>query len=164
MKHKPIRLDWDELEVAFSNHDEEIVYYLDLVTGRVILEGEGEEADDFSDDEDFSPNTFVPSTPQHALADDSTRAYVKPMDTEMKLGWMQRFLAEKDNGLDAQTNAKLKEALVGDDPGEALGEFLRSADEARDVWYLYRSDRLHEYMQSWLDEQEITAIDPPPWA
>ena len=35
MKHKPIRLDWDELEVAFTNHDEEIVYYLDLVTGNV---------------------------------------------------------------------------------------------------------------------------------
>ncbi len=82
----------------------------------------------------------------------------------MKLEWMNRFLDERDNGLDAEANAKLREALGAEDAAEALGAFLRSADEARDVWYLYRSDRLHEYMQSWLGEHEITPIDPPPWS
>ena len=86
-----------------------------------------------------------------------------PVSTEMKLDWMNRFLAEKDNGLDKEANAKLKEALGADDAPEALGAFLRSADEARDVWYLYRSDRLHESMQKWLDEREIKPIDPAPW-
>lgn len=156
MKHKPIRLDWDELEVAFTNHDEEIVYYLDLVTGKVIIDGEGE-------DDDFSPNSLV-ATGQPAARDDSTRAYVKPMSTEVKLEWMKKFLGEKDNGLDKETNAELKQAFESDNAPEALGAFLRSADEARDVWYLYRSDRLHEYMQSWLGEREIKPIDPAPWA
>ena len=162
MKHKPIRLDWDELEVAFTNHDEEIVYYLDLVTGKVIIEGEGED-DDFDDEDDFSANSLL-AAGQPASNDDSTRAYVKPITTEMKLEWMQAFLAEKDNGLDKEANAALKQALGSDDAPEALGEFLRAADEARDVWYLYRSDRLHEYMQTWLVEQEIKPIDPPPWS
>jgi len=161
MKHKPIRLDWDELEVAFSNHDEEIVYYLDLVTGKVILEGEDDEFDD--DDDDFSANTLVATHPQVAV-DDSTRAYIKPITTKIKLEWMQRFLGEDDNGLDDEANAKLEEAFESDDAAEALGEFLRSADEARDVWYLYRSDRLHDEMQSWLNKHEITPIDPPPWS
>lgn len=156
MKHKPIRLDWDELEVAFTNHDEEIVYYLDLVTGKVIIDGEGE-------DDDFSPNSLV-ATGQPAARDDSTRAYVKPMSTEAKLEWMKKFLGEKDNSLDKETNAELKQAFESDNAPEALGAFLRSADEARDVWYLYRSDRLHEYMQSWLGEREIKPIDPAPWA
>ncbi|MEE8411718.1 MAG: UPF0158 family protein [Acidobacteriota bacterium] len=156
MKHKPIRLDWDELEVAFTNHDEEIVYYLDLVTGKVIIDGEGE-------DDDFSPNSLV-ATGQPAARDDSTRAYVKPMSTEVKLEWMKKFLGEKDNSLDKETNAELKQAFESDNAPEALGAFLRSADEARDVWYLYRSDRLHEYMQSWLGEREIKPIDPAPWA
>ena len=87
MKHKPIRLDWDELEVAFTNHDEEIVYYLDLVTGKVIIEGEGED-DDFDDADDFSANSLV-SAGQPAANDDSTRAYVKPITNEMKLEWMK---------------------------------------------------------------------------
>jgi hypothetical protein len=164
MKHKPIRVDWDELEVAFSNHDEEIVYYLDLVTGKVIIEGEGRDDDEFDDDGAFSSNAFVPSTSRPVDKNDQTRVYVKPMSTEMKLEWMERFLATKDNGLDAETNAELKRAFAAEDAAEALGEFLRHADDARDVWYLYRSDRLHEYMQAWLDENEITAIDPPPWA
>ena len=69
MKHKPIRLDWDELEVAFTNHDEEIVYYLDLVTGKVIIDGEGED-DDFDDEDDFSPNSLV-ATGQATVRDDS---------------------------------------------------------------------------------------------
>jgi hypothetical protein len=86
------------------------------------------------------------------------------MSTEMKLEWMERFLANKDNGLDAETNAELKRAFAAEDAAEALGAFLRQADDARDVWYLYRSDRLHEYMQAWLDENEVTVIEPPPWA
>jgi hypothetical protein len=162
MKHKPIRLDWDELEVAFTNHDEEIVYYLDLVTGKVILEGEGED-DDFDDeDDDFSANTVLVTRP--AAVDDSTRAYVKPVTNEIKLEWMKSFLAEKDNGLDNEANTQLKQALESDDAPEALGAFLRGADEARDIWYLYRSNQLHEHMQAWLGEQEITPIDPPPWS
>ena len=162
MKHKPIRVDWDELEVAFTNHDEEIVYYLDLVTGKVVIEGEGEDDEYDDDDDDFSANTLVATHPPAAV-DDSTRAYVKPVTTETKLEWMQRFLAERDNGLEADAIARLKQALDADDPAEALGEFLRGADDARDVWYLYRSDRLHEAMKAWLDEHEITVIDPPPW-
>jgi hypothetical protein len=162
MKHKPIRLDWDELEVAFTNHDEEIVYYLDLVTGKVYIEGEGED-DDFDEEEDFSANRVVATT-EPVAHDDSTRAYARPMTTEVKLEWMERFLAEKDSGLDEETRAKLKQAFESENPAEALSAFLRQADEARDVWYLYRSDRLHEYMQAWLDEHEITPIDPPPWA
>jgi len=161
MKHKPIRVDWDELEVAFTNHDEELVYYLDLVTGKVIIDGEGED-DDFDDDDDFSANRVV-ATGKPDAHDDATRAYAKPITTEMKLEWMKKFLAEKDNGLDEEANAELNKAFKSANAAEALGAFLRGADEARDVWYLYRSDKLHEHMQSWLGEHEITPIDPPPW-
>ena len=161
MKHKPIRVDWDELEVAFTNHDEEIVYYLDLVTGHVVIDGEGEEPE-FDDEDDFSPNQVIGAAPPRPA--DGTRAYVKPMTTEMKLEWMEKFLADKENGLDAENQKTLEEAFNSDEPAEALSKFLRAADEARDVWYLYRSDRLHEYMQQWLDEHQVTPIDPAPWA
>ena len=42
MKNKPIRIDWEELESAFDSGNEEILYYLDLITGQVKLEGEGD--------------------------------------------------------------------------------------------------------------------------
>jgi hypothetical protein len=161
MKHKPIRIDWDELEVAFTNHDEEIVYYLDLVMGKVLIEGEGED-DDFDDDDDFSANRLVSSPPPPV--DDSTRAYARPITTALKLGWMKQFLEDKDNGINADDRADLEAALASEDPAAALSEFLIGADEARDAWYLYRSDRLHDHIQSWLDEHEVTVIDPAPWA
>ena len=41
MKRKPIRVDWEELEAAFDSGNEELVYYLDSVTGHVLLEGAG---------------------------------------------------------------------------------------------------------------------------
>ena len=36
MKRKAIKIDWDELESAFDNKNEELVYYLDRVTGQVV--------------------------------------------------------------------------------------------------------------------------------
>ena len=161
MKHKPIRVDWDELEVAFTNHDEEIVYYLDLVTGHVVIDGEGEEPE-FDDEDDFSPNHVI--SVEAPRAEDGTRAYVSPMSTEMKLEWMESFLADESVELDDETKKNLQQAFGSEQPAEELSKFLRAADEARDVWYLYRSDRLHDYMQRWLDENEVTPIDPAPWA
>ena len=56
MKNKPIRIDWEDLEAAFENTNEELVYFLDLVTGRVILEGEGE---DSGEEEEFNGRAAV---------------------------------------------------------------------------------------------------------
>ena len=35
MKRKPIKIDWDELESAFDSKQEDLIYYLDLVTGHM---------------------------------------------------------------------------------------------------------------------------------
>jgi hypothetical protein len=163
MKRKPIRIDWDELEVAFSNHDEELVYYLDMVTGKVVLEGEGGDDDEYEVPEDYNPHAPPPMS-DPPRPDDSTRAYVTPMDTAMKLEWMKEFLAKPDNELDADVAARLREAAEADDPAGQLRAILQEAAEARDAWYLHRSDRLHDTMQQWLDEHGVTVIDPAPWA
>ena len=41
MKRKPIRVDWDDLEEAFSNRRAESSSSLDAITGHVVLDGEG---------------------------------------------------------------------------------------------------------------------------
>ena len=77
---------------------------------------------------------------------------------------VKRFLLEDTDMPMFRVTEIVQYEVEADDAAESLGSFLRAADDARDVWYLYRSDRLHEYMQSWLDGHEIKAIDPPPWA
>ena len=86
MKKKSIKIDWDELESAFNNRNEELVYYLDRVTGRVVLEGEGE--DDFDDDEEMIDD---PSAQEASQRSDSTRLYIEPPDTDELTAWMHDF-------------------------------------------------------------------------
>ena len=84
MKRKPIRVNWDELEAAFDNQSSDLVYYLDLVTGHVILDGEGEDPGDADD----------PAWTGGESADDGTRAYVEPLATETKVEWIRRYVAD----------------------------------------------------------------------
>ena len=160
MKRKPIRVDWDELEVAFNNPNEELVYYLDLVTGHVVLEGEGEQ-DDFDDEHDYQHASARPREPA-APRDDATRAYVEPVSMELKLGWMQKFLADTED-LEDEAAGRLREAVDAEDPAQALAQVLREHAEARDRWYLFRSDRLHEVMDEWLKGHDAEPTNAAPW-
>jgi len=160
MKHKPIRVDWDELEVAFNNQNEELVYVLDLITGHVELEGEGEE-DAFEDGDDHYDRRGSAATTRPR--DDSTRARIAPLNTENKLEWMQRFLDESGD-LSTEAREQLGEAMGAEEPAGAISAVLRRHDDVRDRWYLYRAEQLRLRMKRWLDERGVVAIDPPPWS
>lgn len=159
MKHKPIRINWDDLESAFDNPNEELVYYLDLVDGHVVLEGEGEE-DDFEDDEEHYDAS--PSEPQPRL-DDHTRQYIDRLTIETKLEWVEGFIATTDD-LAPEFVSKLEAALETDTPAQSVIEVMRETPEGKDRWYLYRSDRLHELIHDWLQRNGIKPTDDPPWS
>lgn len=152
MKRKPVKIDWDELESAFNNKNEELVYYLDRVTGQVALEGEGE--DSFDEDE----NDLAEVSP----VDESIRVVIEPPDTDQLVGWMTDFIGEAD-GVDAAVAEKLTEALQEDEPVPAVRAVLDAHAETRDRWFMYRSDRLHQLIDAWLDANEIGTTNPPPW-
>ena len=159
MKHKKIRINWDDLEAAFDNPNEELVYYLDLVEGHVVLEGEGEE-NDFDDDEEHYDAS--PAAPQ-SRHDDHTRLYIDRLATETKLEWIEGFILSTDD-LAQEFVAKLTAALETDTPAQSVIDVMRETPEGKDRWYLYRSDRLHDLIHDWLKENEITPTDDPPWA
>ncbi len=149
MKGRKIRVDWDDLESAFNSRLDESGYYLDLVTGHVHLLDEGQ-----SDEED-------PATAGPAVTD--TRALVTPPDEETEVGWMIEFVESEDD-LDDELQAGLREALDDeDDPLDAFRECLRDRDDARSRWFLFRSDRFHELIDRWLEDNGVTLVEPPPW-
>ncbi len=135
-----------------------MIYYLDLVDGHVILEGEGEEADDEDDDYPVNAASASPSR-----SDDGTRAYIEPLSTETKIAWVERFIQET-NDLDPELLAKLNSALESDDPAQGIIDALREDPEGKDRWYLYRADRLHDLIDDWLAQNEIAPTNSPPWA
>ncbi len=155
MKRKPIKIDWDALEAAFNDQNEELVYYLDLVTGYVGLDGEGEES--VFDDQDYDQPVERPM----ARAS-TTRLYVQPPDVSQKVEWMEAFLAD-DPSISAEVTERLHEGLESDDPAAMIGEILRDQAEVRDRWFLYRSDRFHELIDDWLEANEVQMVDLPPW-
>ncbi len=154
MKRKPIKIDWEELESAFDNKREDLVYYVDLVTGQVILEGEGEEALEGADDEDVEETTSGRAV--------STRLYVEPHDPELETDWMSVFVTETDD-LDGAVMERLRAALDDPDPHESIREILRNHAPERDRWFLFRSSRIHDAIDSWLDEHGVRSTEPPPW-
>jgi hypothetical protein len=158
MKRKPIRIDWDDLESAFDNKNADLVYYVDRITGHVLLEGEGEEAD-FDDDEEHYDR---PTAPAPAPATDATRAYIERLTDDEKLDWIERFVQEADD-LETEFSTQLDEALSAEDPVPAVIEVLNQFPEGKDRWYQYRTDRLHEMIEAWLERQGIAYTDPPPW-
>ena len=154
MKGKPIKIDWEELESAFDNKREDLVYYVDLVTGQVILEGEGEEALEGDGDED------VEDAPSRRPV--STRLYVEPHDPDLEGDWMADFVDEKSD-LDPAVLEKLRAAIDEPDPHEAIREILRNHAPERDGWFLFRSGRIREAIDAWLEEHGVRSTEPPPW-
>jgi len=157
MKRKPIKIDGDELESAFDNKNEELVYYLDRVNGQVVLEGEGE--DDFDDEDELADDASV-SEP--ARRDDSTRIYIDPLDPDELVSWLRDFLRDSKE-LDAGIRDRLLEVVDLPEPQSAAREILDEDAAARDRWFAYRSDRLHETIDAWLDANDVGVVDRPPW-
>jgi hypothetical protein len=81
MKRKPIKIDWNDLEEAFSNLQAEATSYLDAITGHVVLEGEGEEDDLL--DEDAAMNAV--GGPSKSRQDDPTRLPIRPPDLTRRI-------------------------------------------------------------------------------
>jgi len=158
MKRKPIKIDWQELEAAFDNKREDLIYYLDLVTGHVVLEGEGEE-DDFEDDEDLLDNG---GEDDPVKREETTRLYIEPPGLEDEISWMEDFVDESSE-MKPEALDKLQEALGKPDAAEAFREVLRHYPDEREGWFLYRIERLHGAMDAWLDTHEVHAAEPSPW-
>lgn len=156
MKRKPIRIDWDELESAFDSKHEDDLYYLDLVTGEVVLEGEGE-GDDSPDDDDLEEALEAGGRERS----DAFRLYVQPPLPEEETEWMRRFVSGEPD-LPSEAARELHAAIEVGSP-YSFREALRLHAEIRDRWFFFRSERLHEMIEDWLREHDVQAAEPPPW-
>jgi hypothetical protein len=157
MKGKPIKIDWDELESAFNNRNDELIYYLDLVTGQVILEGEGE-GESFDEDDDMM-DEMAPVGP---ATDDATMLQIEPPAEDTLVSWMTDFVAAPDN-LEPDVAEVFKAALEEEEPVPVLKELLNTHDEPRDRWFLYRAERMREAIDAWVDANGVKTTEPAPW-
>lgn len=121
-----------------------------------MFEGEGEEDDE--DDGDYSIPSSVPPPDYNA----ATRTYVTPPRTRLKVDWMRGFIAGSAD-LEPELVEKLNQALAEDDPAPPVRAALAEHPDGRDDWYLYRSNRIRDLIDEWLEKNKIQTIDPAPW-
>lgn len=161
MKRKPIRIDWDEIVGAFDNSNEELNYYLDLVNGHVVLEGEGEEDAFDDDDENFAQGAAARAAKPNP-GKDNTRANIERLTDDTKLEWLAEFL-QLEPGLEPGFSTAMRDALEQDEPSDSVSEILAANPDAKDRWYRYRRERLQQRIDTWLVEHEVVFVDAPPW-
>lgn len=157
MKHKPIKVDWEALEDAFSSQNADLVYYLDLIHGKVLLEGE--DTEDVEEGDDDYMRAAIPDPP---LVDDDTHLTIRPPSTERKIVWLEEFLPRVEDD-HAEMVAGLRVAMGADEPAAAIRDVLKQHPDGRDAWFLFRSGKVQEMIESWLEEHAIPYLEPPPW-
>jgi hypothetical protein len=155
MRRRPIQVDWDELEAAFENRSADLSYYFDTVTGQVGLEGQGE--DTHFDDDELDNAVDAPA----ALSGETTRLVITSYSDLDELDWMDEFI-EGEKAIGEALKDKLGD-LVAREDGDGFKDALRQHAEVRDRWFLFRSERVHEVMDAWLEENHVTPAAPPPW-
>jgi hypothetical protein len=151
VKTKPIKVNWEEFESAFDSGTEELVYYLDRITGHLVMEGEGEE-------NEYEENGTAAAPPP----DDLTRLAIHPITTARKINWIRSFLVDVTD-LDPEFKGALTEALEAENAVGALTEVLHQNAEGSDRWYHYRAGRLHKLIEKWLEDNGVAVANPPPW-
>lgn len=164
MKRKPIKIDWDALEDAFSSPPQsEAVSYLDRITGRVVLEGEGEDAEFDDDEAGFGPATAAARATAGSPPEDPMHLPIRPPDVPRKVEWMKNFLRQTTGEHPPEVAAAITAAMAVENPTPAIKGILDGNPEVRDAWYLYRSERIQEMIDEWLAENGVETTDPPPW-
>ncbi len=143
---KSITIDWDALEVAVERNAPDTESFLDSSTGQVV--------------------TIVIGDPEASLLRQRVTDHienfvrVEPASSREQYRWMEKFVA-------SVSEPSLRERLIISIDGK--GAFRRFKDvllaypSERERWFTYRADLLHWHIHSWLDDNDIVAINPAPW-
>ena len=141
-----VAIDWDALELSVERNAPDSDSYLDLSTGAVVSVVAGE------------PDTAIVNEKIAA----NIRGYlrVEPASSREQYRWMEKFVG-------SVADEALRERLIISIDGK--GAFRRFKDVLlgfpveRERWFSYRANLLHWHIQCWLEEQNVTPANPPPW-
>jgi len=141
---RKVPLAWESLEDAFENNAPQVHSYLQLESGEVLRLVDG---------------TADPELVQRVAAD-PLYVPVAPVSSREQYRWMEHFI-------DTVEEEALTEALAASIDGK--GAFRRFKDALmaypvdRERWFKFRSERLRDCMNSWLDTHGIEAAPRPTW-
>jgi hypothetical protein len=142
-----VPVNWTDLETAFERNAPDTESFLDVRSGEVVTVTQG--AIDYAE--------------QRAKVQAGGESFIRvePAASREQYKWMERFVA-------GVTDEPLRERLVIAIDGK--GAFRRFKDvllnypTERERWFSYRADLLHWHMQKWLEKEQLSPKEPPPWS
>jgi hypothetical protein len=141
-----IDLDWDALEIAVERNSPDTDSYLDFTTGRVL--------------------TITTGDPEAAINRQSVSENIRnflriePASSREQYRWMERFVGSVG---DEPLRERLTISIDGKGAFRRFKDVLLAYPAERERWFSYRADLLHWHIAQWLEQNEITTTNEPPW-
>lgn len=171
---RKLKIDMNELELAFDNPSFELSYYLDLETGEVLLVTDETRRmleriyEELPEETNEESGEFEAIVSQRDLPDWIKEALVTADMVESGFG--DRFIAiprtesgtgygDMEDFIDTVRNQGLQRRLAGAIRGR--GAFRRFKDVLRDQpaeeerWFRFRDERARERILEWLEDEGI---------
>jgi hypothetical protein len=142
---RDVPVDWEALEDAFENNAPEVHSYLHMTTGEVLRVVDG-----------------VADPQMHVrIASDGNYLRIDPVSSREQYRWMERFIPTVE---DVDLRDKLAQAIDGKGAFRRFKDVLMSYAADRERWFVFRSERLRTFMETWLNAHAIQPVARPAWA
>jgi hypothetical protein len=173
---RQLKIDLNELEMAFDSGNELISYYLDLETGEVIsvsaeesglweriYESYYDEESQTVDWEAAFQEDPVPDWQRDRLQDADRvdaglgRRFIAIPSTGSQVGYrdMEAFIATVRS---PRLQERLEQAISGRGAFRYFKDVLLDYPVERERWFQFQRERLHHRILDWLEEQGITPL------
>lgn len=143
---RAVPVNWMDLETAFERNSPDTESFLDLRTGDVVTVTQG--AIDYAEQR----NKIQSGGDQFVR--------IEPAASREQYKWMERFVAQVT---DEALRERLIIAIDGKGAFRRFKDVLLNYPVERERWFAYRGDLLHWHMQKWLEKEQLTPTNPPPW-
>lgn len=144
MTKKSVPIAWESLEDAFENNARQVHSFLHVDTGEVLRLVDGS----------VDPELL------HRVRADALYLPVDPVSSREQYRWMEHFIQTVEEPALVEA---LTAAIDGKGAFRRFKDVLMSHPVDRERWFKFRSERLRDCMNSWLETQDIEPTPRPEW-
>ena len=169
-----LKIDLSDLELAFENSGFELMYYLDLESGEVLLVTDEmrsafEEISEVAETDGIEfaealAHSDLPAWEKEAMAQVAavkerygTTVIDVPQDESSDAFHDMQEFAESVR--DPGTQDRLLRALSGGRPFRRFKDAIAAYPQEQERWYAFRDGRVRQRVLDWLEAEEIELID-----
>ena len=143
---KNLRVNWENVEIAFERNSPELHSYIDRDTGEVLVAVDGQP-------EDEETRRLVAGNPERYVK-------IEPASSREQYRWMERFVATVE---DQPLRDRLLIAIDGKGAFRRFKDVLLSFPLERERWFNYRANLLHYHINQWFAAKGLEPDPPAPW-